>query len=158
MWCLKRLSEDLIRWSFAAIIAWKVSKYGVFSGPYFPAFELNTENTDLKKTPYFDTFHAVNKWRLLNIVAKLFILDICGAPGKVCLKVPDNTRKTCIVFFFTCSRNKKFSYSQFFLYRGVVWLIGLSYLDFKLTTAKKMFSIKIFGSKWEQICGFPRIC
>ena len=21
-----------------------------------------------------------------------------------------------------------------------------------------MFSIKIFGSKWEQICGFPRIC
>ena len=24
--------------------AWKVSKYGVFSGPYFPAFELNTES------------------------------------------------------------------------------------------------------------------
>ena len=24
-------------------IAWKVSKYGVFSGLYFPAFELNTE-------------------------------------------------------------------------------------------------------------------
>ena len=23
--------------------AWKVSKYGVFSGPYFPAFGLNTE-------------------------------------------------------------------------------------------------------------------
>ena len=23
--------------------AWKVSKYGVFSGPYFPAFDLNTE-------------------------------------------------------------------------------------------------------------------
>ena len=22
--------------------AWKVSKYGVFSGPYFPVFELNT--------------------------------------------------------------------------------------------------------------------
>ena len=25
------------------ITAWKVSKYGVFSGPYFPAFGLNTE-------------------------------------------------------------------------------------------------------------------
>ena len=25
------------------IAAWKVSKYGVFSGPYFPAFGLNTE-------------------------------------------------------------------------------------------------------------------
>ena len=23
--------------------AWKVSKYGVFSGPYFPAFAVNTE-------------------------------------------------------------------------------------------------------------------
>ena len=23
--------------------AWKVSKYGVFSGPYFPVFGLNTE-------------------------------------------------------------------------------------------------------------------
>ena len=25
------------------LTAWKVSKYGVFPGPYFPAFELNTE-------------------------------------------------------------------------------------------------------------------
>ena len=30
--------------------AWKVSKYGVFSGPYFPAFGLNT---------YLSVFHAV---------------------------------------------------------------------------------------------------
>ena len=36
--------------------AWKVSKYGVFSGPYFPAFELNTHQ---KKIPYLDTFYAV---------------------------------------------------------------------------------------------------
>ena len=27
----------------AASTAWKVSKYGVFSGPYFPVFRLNTE-------------------------------------------------------------------------------------------------------------------
>ena len=31
---------------------WKVSKYGVFSGPYFSV--LGPE-----KTPYLDTFHAV---------------------------------------------------------------------------------------------------
>ena len=31
-----------------AVTARKVSKYGVFSGPYFPVFGLNT---DLKKTP-----------------------------------------------------------------------------------------------------------
>ena len=51
----------------------QVSKYGVFSGPYFPVFELNTEiyrvnhriqsklpeNTDQKETPHLDTFHAV---------------------------------------------------------------------------------------------------
>ena len=44
----------------------------IFSGPYFPAFGLNgeirsisphsaqmRESTDQKKTPYLDTFHAV---------------------------------------------------------------------------------------------------
>ena len=52
--------------------AWKVSKYGVISGPYFPVFGLNTETyfvnlrfspNTLKYEPeitlYFDTFHAV---------------------------------------------------------------------------------------------------
>ena len=39
--------------------AWKVSKYGIFSTPYFPAFGLNTGKYGSKKTPYFDTFHAV---------------------------------------------------------------------------------------------------
>ena len=32
--------------------AWKVSKYGVFSGPCFPAFGPD-------KTPYLDTFHTM---------------------------------------------------------------------------------------------------
>ena len=49
-----------------------MSKYGVFSGPYFPVFGLNTEiysvrvqeNTNTgkygaEKTLYLDTFHAV---------------------------------------------------------------------------------------------------
>ena len=55
-----------------------MSKYGVFSGPYFPAFGLNTERYAVRrdteylsvfspnagkygpeKTPYLDTFHAV---------------------------------------------------------------------------------------------------
>ena len=49
--------------------AWKVSKYRVFSGPYFSAFGLNTGRYSLRiqsecrkirtrKTPYLDTFHA----------------------------------------------------------------------------------------------------
>ena len=49
--------------------AGKVSNYGVFSGPYFPAIRLNTERYKVlspsaekygpEKTPYLDTFHAV---------------------------------------------------------------------------------------------------
>ena len=38
---------------------WNVSKYGVFSSPYFPAFGLNTGKYGPEKTPYLDTFHAV---------------------------------------------------------------------------------------------------
>ena len=49
--------------------AWKVSKYGVFSGPYFPAFGLNTGKYGPKKSPYLDTFHAV-----LNFLAGAYFL------------------------------------------------------------------------------------
>ena len=37
----------------------KVSKYGVFSGPYFSVFGLNTRKYGAEKNPYFETFHAV---------------------------------------------------------------------------------------------------
>ena len=37
----------------------KVSKEGVISGPYFPAFGLNTEKYGPEITPYLDSFHAV---------------------------------------------------------------------------------------------------
>ena len=37
----------------------KVSKYGVFSGPYFPVFSPNTAKYGPEKTPDFDTFHSV---------------------------------------------------------------------------------------------------
>ena len=53
------------------LIAWKVSKYEVISGPYFPVFGLNTQiysvfNSTTEKygpeiTPHLDTFHAVSK-------------------------------------------------------------------------------------------------
>ena len=44
--------------------AWKVSKYGVFSGPYFPVFSPNTGKYGSERTPYLDHFHAV--WTLLE--------------------------------------------------------------------------------------------
>ena len=37
----------------------KMSKYGVFSGPYFSVFGPNTEKYGPEITPYLDTFHAV---------------------------------------------------------------------------------------------------
>ena len=44
-----------------ASTAWKVSKYGVLSGPYFSAFGLNTGKYGPEITPYFETFDVV-KW------------------------------------------------------------------------------------------------
>ena len=41
--------------------AWKLSKYGVFSGLHLPVSELNTGNYGPEKTPYLDTFHAVTE-------------------------------------------------------------------------------------------------
>ena len=38
---------------------WKVSNYGVISGPYFPVFGLNTGKYWPEITPYLDTFLAV---------------------------------------------------------------------------------------------------
>ena len=35
------------------VSVWKASKYGVFSGPYFPVF-------GPEKNEYLDTFHAVD--------------------------------------------------------------------------------------------------
>ena len=46
-------------WNFNDSTAWKVSKYGVISGPYFPVFGLNTGKYGPEITPYLDTFHAV---------------------------------------------------------------------------------------------------
>ena len=37
----------------------KISKYGVFSGPYFLVFSPNTGKYGPEKTPYLDTFLAV---------------------------------------------------------------------------------------------------
>ena len=39
--------------------AWKVSKYGVIAGPYFPVFRPNTGKYGPEITPDLDTYHAV---------------------------------------------------------------------------------------------------
>ena len=44
---------------WAIYTAWKVSKYGVISGPYSPVFSPNTGKYGPEITPYLDTFHVV---------------------------------------------------------------------------------------------------
>ena len=54
-----------------------MSKYGVFSDPYFPAFSPNTGKYGPEKTPYMDTFHAViGIYRVLNIALVSKILAV----------------------------------------------------------------------------------
>ena len=47
---------------FFCLTAWKVSRYEIFSGPYFPVFRTNTGKYGPEKTPYLDTFHAVRSF------------------------------------------------------------------------------------------------
>ena len=44
---------------YTAFTAWKVFKYGVFSGLYYNVFGMNIGKYGSEKTPYLDTFHAV---------------------------------------------------------------------------------------------------
>ena len=72
MWNSKlcgRESDNILSLKYTA---WKVSKYGVISGPCFPAFRLNTSYLSVfspnagkygpEITPYLDTFHAVSRF------------------------------------------------------------------------------------------------
>ena len=45
-----------------------MSKYRVFSGPYFPVFGLNTGKYVPEKISYLDTFHAVLPLEILKIL------------------------------------------------------------------------------------------
>ena len=60
----------------------KVSKYGVFSGPYFPVFGLNTEKYGPDNTSYLDTFHAVGiGWKHPNLCPLIWSYH-----SKICFK------------------------------------------------------------------------
>ena len=45
--------------SNSSVTAWKVSNYGVISGPYFLVFGLNIKKYGPEITPYLGTFYAV---------------------------------------------------------------------------------------------------
>ena len=47
-----------------------MSKYGVFPDPYFPIFSPNTGKYGPEKTPYLDTFHALQAAEKLMLMEK----------------------------------------------------------------------------------------
>ena len=53
--------------------AWKVSKYGVYSGPYFPVF-------GLEKIAYLYAFHAVREWNFGNFFGHISPLKMKRKP------------------------------------------------------------------------------
>ena len=62
LWYLHRWHFSVKNWNLKSLesaTAWKVSKYGVISGPYFSAFGLNAGKYGPKTTLYLDTFHTV---------------------------------------------------------------------------------------------------
>ena len=59
------LTQHLLWIDSKMCTAWKVSKYGVISGPYFPAFGPEI-------TPYLDTFYAVVGLQFVSLQAEQF--------------------------------------------------------------------------------------
>ena len=45
--CVRLLLNYFRKWLYETFTVWNVSKYGVFSVPYFPAFGLNTERYEV---------------------------------------------------------------------------------------------------------------
>ena len=63
--CIEIFDTNVVSLSFL-FTAWKVYKWGVFSGPYFPAFELNAER-------YFLSFRIQSEcWKIRTRKNSLF--------------------------------------------------------------------------------------
>ena len=84
------------RWFCEHFTVWKVSKYGVFSGPYLPAFRLNMAYLSVfspnagkcapEKASYFDTFQAV----LIICKKPLMVLQMGELSWQVLLTIWNN--------------------------------------------------------------------
>ena len=64
------------------VTAWKVSKYGVISGPYFPVFGLNTGKYGPEITPYLDTFHALRRLTVVILISFFIYIRTNGGFNK----------------------------------------------------------------------------
>ena len=72
--------------------AWKVSKYGVISGPYFPVFGPEI-------TPYLDTFHTVSVYSLRNSLLDVTTCSYLLLLKNFCLKTYPLGRGSRLMLF-----------------------------------------------------------
>ena len=86
-----------------AFTAWKMSKYGVTSGPYFPVFSPNTGRYRPEITPFLDTLHAVifyYEWNQHYL--SLLLTEALARRWSVrnmSLKISQNSQEnTCVAF------------------------------------------------------------
>ena len=75
-----------------------MSKYGVFSGPYFTMFGLNAGKYGPEKTPYLDTFHTVILFNNSSKILKPFRefrtnQQTCNTAQKIKFSIKDFFRK-----------------------------------------------------------------
>ena len=73
--------------------AWKLSKYGVFCGSYFPLFRLNTAKYGPEKTPYLDIFRAATE-----VAVRRYSLKICSEKH-----FKSSSKTSAMRPFFKCS-------------------------------------------------------
>ena len=110
-------------YSLAPSTTWIVSKYGVFSGPYFPVFGLNTEIYSVKfriksayrkirteKNTYLHTFHTVKSCGKSQL-----ILDLTEKEY--------NKHDYIIIICPTLRWNKTYHTKGWIRHNGNVWLI-----------------------------------
>ena len=116
------------------ITAWKVSKYRVISGSYFPEFGLNTQRYlsvfspharkyGPQKTPYLDTFHALYEVNQLLyrsnqrrcFVKRLFLKIYHYSQKNTCTwgLQPETCKKEILVQVFSCAFCEIFKNSFF---------------------------------------------
>ena len=86
--------------------AWKVAKYGAFSGLYFPAYSPNTIKDGPEKTPYLDTFHAVLSIQTFNVFTTLHS-EVSGKSLKDARILTKQLHETIVSWFLRKRSNIK---------------------------------------------------
>ena len=100
-----------------AVTAWKVSKYGIFSGPYFPIFGLNTGKYGPVGHFSHREYFQLTEWKHIQNSVKHLKME------SLCKKCP-NMKFFCSVFFLFLTdygkiRVRKISAFGHFLQSGI---------------------------------------